>query len=115
MAKMVKITLAGQDYEVPRLNVGQVEDLAEFGERTGPLGEPLDPAGERLKGKPLVTYTLGVAGVVLRRATPAIGNVRDLECNLTNLQEAVTLVMEFNRLVKADPSGNGEAGKAPAV
>ena len=115
MAKTIKISLGGQDYEVPRLNIGQVEDLAEFGERTGPLGEPLDANGEPLKGKPLVSYTLEVAAIVLRRAAPAIGSIRDLECSLADIQEAVTSVMVFNQLVKDAPSGNGGAGTSPAA
>lgn len=115
MAKTIKITLAGAEYEVPRLTVGQAEDLAEFWERTDAQGHPVDQDGAPLKGKALLTHTIDIATVALRRASPAIGNLRDLDCEVIDLQAAVAKVFEFGRLTReGDDAGKAMAGEAPA-
>ena len=115
MAKTIKITLAGAEYEVPRLNVGQAEDLAEFWEKTDAQGRPVAPDGALLTGKALLTHTIGVAAVALRRATPPIGDLRELDCEIIDLQTAVAKVFEFGRLAREGDAGNVGAGEAPAA
>lgn len=112
MAKTIKVTLGEQEYEVPRLIVEQVEDLADLSENTDEKGAPLDAHGNKLKGKALVSYTINLAAVVLRYATPTIANVRHLDCEIGELNEVAGKVLEFSRLKRSAPEGNGQAGAA---
>ena len=114
MARSITVTLGGVSYDVPRLTVGQAEDLAELAVHPADKGFPLGTDGERLSGRPLITYTIGLAAVVLRRATPAIGDVRDLECDLADIQTAINAVLTSGG-VSQDSAGNEAAGANPAT
>ena len=112
MAKTIKITLGDQEYEVPRLIIEQVEDLAGLWENSDADGRPLDAEGNFLKGKAIVSNTIEFAKIVLRYATPAIIDMRRLECGISDLQEACGKVLEFTRLTRSAPEGNAPAGAA---
>jgi hypothetical protein len=113
MARTIKITLGEQEYEVPRINIGQTEDLAEFWEKTDATGAAVDAGGEKLRGKPLIAHTLAIAAILLRRATPPIGDLRELECRVADVELAMMEILRFNRFLES-ARGNGEAGASPA-
>ena len=105
MAKTIKITLGDQEYEVPRLIIEQVEELAG-------LWENSDADGNFLKGKALVSNTIELARIVLRYATPAIIDMRRLDCGISDLQAACGKVLDFTQLTRSAPEGNAPAGAA---
>ncbi len=110
---LAEITLGDQGYEVPRLTVGQLEELAELWDRTNDKGVPLDEAGEPLRGVALVKHTLGVASVVLRRATPPFKDIRDLECGIDELRDAMIKVLRIGKIIKEPMPGEARTGESP--
>jgi hypothetical protein len=114
MAKTIKVRLGDQEYEVPRLLIDQVEDLADIYGTTDAKGRLVDANGHELKGKAEISYSINVASIVLRNATPPIGDVRKLDCEIGELQAASNAVLEFTRLTRSAPKGNRVAGESPA-
>jgi hypothetical protein len=116
MPRTVTITLGEQEYEIPRLNVGQIEDLAPFWDLIDDDKRAVDEAGKPLAGRALTTRNLQVAAIALRRAAPAIADVRELECTLGELVEAVLALLRFsNPKKKAETAGEAPAGDSPAA
>jgi hypothetical protein len=112
--KTVTVTLGETNYEVPRLNTGQLEDLADRWEATDDKGSPLDDKGLRLKGRALMSWTLDTTFICLRRASPPIADVRDLECGVDELREAMTKVLAISGMKKAEATGEVKAAREAA-
>ena len=104
MAKTIKITLGEDEYEIPRLNIGQAEDLGAMWDHVDDSGAPLDAEGKPLRGSALVKHILEAAKIVFARARPPIADVRELECSVADVQAAMNAIMTFSRLTKqAEP------------
>ena len=59
-------------------------------------GKPVDEFGKPLGGAAVATRYLKMAEIALRRAIPAIPDVRELECTRNELSAAVAAVVRFN-------------------
>lgn len=115
MSKTITIALGGDEYSVPRINFGQTEDLADLWGNMDAEGNVLDASGQPLVGKAALSRTRAIAEVVFRRATPPIPDIREIECDVSELTIAMAKVLEFSRLTRSDAAGNVVAGESPAV
>lgn len=88
--KTVKVTLGGIDYQVPRLNVGQLEDMM----------AAVEGAGMR--------HFDGLR-IAMRRATPVIEDLSLIEASPSELGVALNAITGFSGVVLAK---SGEARKA---
>jgi hypothetical protein len=113
MAQVAHVKLGDQDYQFPRLTVGQLEELAVLWEDTDAKGVPLDKDGVPLKGAALVKHTLEVAQVVLRRASPSFADVRELECGIDELRDAMIKVLRVGKIIKDPMPGEARTGESP--
>ena len=108
MAKSVKVTFGDVEYDVPRLTIGQLEDLAAI-VNINEKKELVDEDGQPLTRKMLLANIVQSAEIVFRRATPKMPDIRELECTFDELREAVERVTRRDGLVKAEP-GEAQAG-----
>lgn len=85
---MPKINLGGTEYDVPKLNIGQLEQMTEAFNL---------PAAKR---------PFAVLRIALKRAIPAIEDVNALEVTNGEIADAVTQIFEASGFKKAeDPNG----------
>lgn len=100
MAKTITVKLGEQDYSVPALNLGQVEELMELWESNGELS----PAAR-------FRITLKSAEIILRRAKPPVADVKTLECSPAELLAFSASVMTMSGLAPAPLGENPPAGE----
>ena len=122
MAKTLKIALGGISYEIPRLNLGQMEDLAEvWAEVVEKPESPETPTLESARAAgaynlKMLRRAFAVADVVLRRAVPEIKAARDLECAPSELRIATDAILVFSDLGKDNAAGEAKsAGEVSAT
>jgi hypothetical protein len=97
------------DYTFPPLNIGQIEDMAEFTDADA-AGNYLDADGNILRGKAAVTRKLQTAEVLFRRASPPIPDVRELECTSQDLNAAMVAIYRLSGMIEDRPTGEAGAG-----
>lgn len=90
--KTVTVTLGGDAYEVPRLNIGQLEEVSDL------LSQDVSD-GRR---------SLAILRIALRRATPKVDDVGEIEMDLNDMSAAVLAVLELAGLKQ-------DAGPTPAA
>ena len=96
MSKTTKIMLGGTEYEVPRLNIGQIEEMSE-----------LDTAAPFKR-------TLGTIRIALQRATPPIGPFQEIETTAEEIGTAYAKLMIAAGLAKEAGKEDGEGPNAQA-
>jgi hypothetical protein len=89
MGKTVTVTLDGADYNVPKLNLGQLER-----------------ASEALVQQPKERLPFEVLRIAFERVVP-VTIVSDLEPDAGELQTAVTQILALSGLRKKDPVPDG--------
>ena len=72
----IKITLGNTEYDVPPMNVGQIEDVS-----------ALDAAANNKK------WTYQAFAIVIRRAVPEIKEPREVEATPAQLRECIEKIM----------------------
>ncbi len=92
------INLGGATYSVPRLNIGQYEQLDELWK----------------SGIKDVELARKMAEIIFSRADPKIDDVKALECTPVELQRASTEIMKFSGLSLEQNSGEAPAAEGPA-
>ena len=70
----IKVTLGSEKYDVPKMNIGQIEDMSE-----------LDRADPKWIFKALE--------ILLRRAKPSVEDIREIEAEPEQMSEAITKIM----------------------
>ena len=85
MTRTIKLSLGDQEYEIPHLTLGQAADLSPLLTRELATlareqgidadGKPADEAGKLA----VITRYLEIAEIALRRAIPAIPDVREMD------------------------------------
>ncbi len=96
----VFVTLGGGQYRIPKLTLGQVEDLICFAEE--------NPEGETTRAR--LQRGRAMAALLFRFADPPTGDLAELQATHAELRAAADQVMRANGLARpAD-----ETGKAPA-
>ncbi len=92
MAKTVRIELGGQTYDVPQLNIGQLERVTDM--LTG-AGSATAKAG------------FGVLRIAMERATPKV-ELDELAGTTEEIAAAVTAILDLSGLKKKEtPAGEG--------
>jgi hypothetical protein len=109
MAKTVTVNLGDETYVVPRLDIGQIEDIAEHWDmlRAANVGA----ANTNVTGKQAIAQIRMLAEITLRRATPTISDFRALECNPDELRLANDAILRTSGLIK-ETAEVGEAETA---
>jgi hypothetical protein len=87
MGNSVKVTLAGAEYTVPQLNVGQLEEMTE-------VVKPFD-----------------VLRIALRRAEPKLSpaDINALEATKPEIDAAMAAITDLSGIKKEPPEGNSGA------
>ena len=85
MPATVTVTLGETTHEVPKMNIGQIEDL-----------QALDV--------PPSKWTFAAIVIIMRRATPKIDNMRDVEAEPQQLRAAIEQVMANSGYKVPDPN-----------
>lgn len=94
----IKVTLGGTDYSVPKLNIGQLEEVTAAFDML-PVRRPF-----------------AILRIAMRRATPVIENWDEVEPGNDEVAAAVSAILANSGFQKADPSGpNPEAPKDGAA
>ena len=70
----IKVTLGDQKYDVPKMNIGQIEDVA-----------ALDVAASK--------WTFLALEILMRRAIPKIEDIRDIEAEPEQVRDAIEKIM----------------------
>jgi hypothetical protein len=70
----IKVTLGDKEYDVPKMNIGQIEDMTE-----------LDASAAK--------WTFLALTILMRRANPPIGDIRDIEAEPGHVREAIEKIM----------------------
>lgn len=73
MSSSIKVKLGETDYHVPKMNIGQIEDMAE-----------LDKGGK---------WTFLALAILMRRATPGIEDIREIEAAPDQVRVAIETIM----------------------
>lgn len=107
MAKTIKITLGDDEYEVPRLNIGQIEDLMDV-QAEAAAGSSASTGDIR----PIYQRAKKISIIVLRRATPKIEDFDALECSHIDLRVATDAVLAFSGMKGKAPEGEAEPATA---
>lgn len=109
MSRLTQVTLGGNSYEVPQLEIDQYEELMDLWEDE----KKIDAADAAAKFK----SSIKAIAIMLRHSSPAIADIRKLRCSLAELSRARLAIMAAAGLVAApngaDP-GNGEAAAGAA-
>lgn len=82
---MPEVTLGDVAYQVPKLNIGQIEDL-----------QSLDAEPKR--------WTFAALAIVMRRAAPAIPDIREVEADPAQIRVAVETVMAASGYRTSSPN-----------
>lgn len=90
----IKVTLGTEKYDVPKMNIGQIEDMS-----------GLDRADPKWVFKALE--------ILLRRAKPAVEDVRDIEAEPDQMGEAITKIMTGSGYKLQDDRPNPTAPDRP--
>lgn len=113
--KKIEFALGDQKYTIPHLTLGQREELVDLWDRPrNDDGFPIDDSGAPLRWSALVKNTLVAAEIMLRHAQPTIANVRDLQCDLDDLRNALDLIQRSGKPAEDETSGKTAAGASPA-
>lgn len=90
MARTIKVMLGEVEYEVPRLNLGEVEEYVEL----------------LLAERPKIELKFGIqiAEIAFRRAKPDIPDIRKIECSPKQLADATDEVFLFCGLITKAPA-----------
>lgn len=70
----IKVTLGEVDYQVSKMNIGQIEDL-----------QALDASSPR--------WSFQALAIMMKRSSPKVADVRELEAELPQIQSAIKAVM----------------------
>ena len=89
-----KVTLGEQTYDVPNMNVGQIEDMS-----------ALDAAPSK--------WTFLALAIVMRRATPAIADIQEIECAPDHMRDAIESVMRASGYKLPDPKNLAAPDQGP--
>lgn len=92
----VKVTLAGKEYDVPMLNIGQLELVT-----------------DALAGSPM-RATFGILKIALRRATPPVAKPDEIEATRDEVAAAVDAIL-IQAGFKDAKDPNGAAPEAPGT
>lgn len=90
----IKVTLGGQEYDVPKMNVGQLEEVTVAFDH---------PAARR---------PFAILKIAMRRSVPASPNINDIEADNEEIAFAVRAVLKnsgFKTEKEGEPSPNPEA------
>lgn len=90
-----KIKLGGQEYDVPMLNIGQIEEMSEI-ENLAPLKR-----------------TLGTIRIALKRATPKVDEFTEIETTAEEIGIAFGRIMIAAGLAKEPGEAEGPNGSPP--
>lgn len=87
-----RVTLAGVEYDVPKMNIGQIERVTELGS-----------AGRTI---------LGTIRIAMERATPKVANFNALEPDTDEIAAAYKAILELGG-IKSVPEKNVETPAPP--
>lgn len=93
MPKSVTVTLAGVEYVVPKLNVGQIEEIVM----------------NRGKGRPFDALR-----VALLRAEPKVADLDAIEADPAEIAAAVGAVLELAGIERKDAEKNADSPAPPS-
>ena len=86
MASTIKVKLGDAEYEVPKLNIGQLEDIQALGDL------------------PPTKWSFAAIAILMRRAKPVITEIREVECEPAQMSEAIQQVMRHSGYKVPDPN-----------
>ena len=81
---MVKVTLGDKEFTVPKMNIGQVEDLADL-------------------DVPPKKWSFAALGILMRRADPEVKDIRDIEASPGDVREAIQKILAASGYQMPDP------------
>jgi hypothetical protein len=90
MAKTIEVALGEDNYQVPKLKLGQQREWIALWSEQPKEGEPATLFYLR-RGK-------SAAEIILRRAMPPVGDLDELECTLDELNAALNKILVFTGL-----------------
>lgn len=99
MAKTVQITLGGTEYTVPRLNIGELEELTEI-----------------VTSTPATKLAFQVLGIALRRAKPSLPeDIKSIETDGHEIKEALSRIMILAGMKDPDSANPPQPPAAPGA